>query len=145
MSFGSRARSIPFTNKQARAIGHLEFRTPLVFSNSECELCNCHLQFGARRLWTCQHCFSTESMPLDILNTNYTTIIITEFNIWFYDVHCARRSQNCLTAFAQEISKQSMHAPAYRVDDKTRNFGRSDINHVKFYSFFITWYMFKCT
>lgn len=82
MSFESGARSIPFTSEQARAIGHLEFRTPLVFSNSECELCNCHLQFGARRRWTCQHCFSTESMPLDILNTNYTTIIIiTEFNM----------------------------------------------------------------
>lgn len=44
----------------------------------------------------------------------------------------ARRSQKCLTAFAQEISKQSsVYAPAYRVDDKTWNFGRHLINHVR--------------
>lgn len=101
----------------------IEFRTPLVFSNSECELCNCHLQFGASQWWTCQHCFSTESMPLDILNTNY---MITEFNMFLWWIGCAPFSE-VFNGVCTRNFKTIVSACTCITNDVSWNFGRCDM------------------
>lgn len=58
-----------------------------MFSNSECELCNCHLQFGASGGGTCQALFFSIA-SVDNSNTNYATITFLN-SIRLYDIRCA--------------------------------------------------------
>lgn len=62
-----------YTCRSRLLIGGFKFRTPLAFSNSECELCNCHFQFGAGGGGTCQSLFFSIG-AVDNSNTNYATI-----------------------------------------------------------------------